>query len=107
MLAGRNADAIRTFNHLLQIDPGNGLAWENLGTTQLQAKDVKGAETSLRRAIQIDPSLSGAYTALGVVLAQTGHRDEAIAAWKRALELDPSDENAAFNLKRVGPGTGR
>jgi len=107
MLAGRNADAIRTFNRLLQIDPGNGLAWENLGTTQLQAKDVKGAETSLRRAIQIDPSLSGAYTALGVVLAQTGRRDEAIAAWKRALELDPSDENAAFNLKRVGPGTGR
>jgi len=107
MLAGRNADAIRTFTRLLQIDPGNGLAWENLGTTQLQAKDVKGAETSLRRAIQIDPSLSGAYTALGVVLAQTGRRDEAIAAWKRALELDPSDENAAFNLKRVGPGTGR
>lgn len=107
MLAGRNADAIRTFTRLLQIEPGNGLAWENLGTTQLQARDVKSAETSLRRAIQIDPSLSGAYTALGVVLAQTGRRDEAIAAWKRALELDPSDENAAFNLKRVTPGTGR
>jgi arylsulfatase A-like enzyme/Tfp pilus assembly protein PilF len=102
MLAGRNGDAIRTFNRLLQIDANNGLAWENLGTTQLQAKDLNGAETSLRRAIQIDPSLSGAYTALGVVLAQTGRRDEAIAAWKRALELDPSDENAAFNLKRLG-----
>jgi arylsulfatase A-like enzyme/Tfp pilus assembly protein PilF len=102
MLAGRNADAIRTFNRLLQIDRNNGLAWENLGTAQLQSKDLNSAETSLRRAIQIDPSLSGAHTALGVVLAQTGRRDEAIAAWKRALELDPSDENAAFNLKRLG-----
>jgi arylsulfatase A-like enzyme/Tfp pilus assembly protein PilF len=107
MLAGRNADAIRTFNRLLQIDPSNGLAWENLGAAQLQSKDLKSAETSLRRAIQIDASLSGAYTALGVVLAQTGRRDEAIAAWKRALELDPSDENAAFNLKRLAPGPGR
>ena len=88
-------------------NPATRLAWQNLGTTQLQARDVKSAETSLRRAIQIDPSLAGAYTALGVVLAQTGRRDEAIAAWKRALELDPSDENAAFNLKRVTPGTGR
>src|SRR4029078_12744054 len=98
MLAGRNADAIRTFTRLLQIEPGNGLAWENLGTTQLQAKDVKGAEATLRSGIRMDPSLSGAYTALGVVLAQTGRRDEAIAAWKRALGVDPSDGDAALNL---------
>jgi Flp pilus assembly protein TadD len=100
-LAGRNADAIRTFTQLLQRQPENAVAWQDLGAAQLQSKNLKDAETSLRRAVQIDPTLAGAYTALGVVLAQTGRRNEAIDAWKRALELDPSDTNAAFNLKRV------
>src|SRR5262245_15348293 len=100
-LAGRNAEAIRTFTQLVQKLPDNAVAWQDLGAAQLQSKNVKDAETSLRLAIQIDPTLAGAYTALGVVLAQTGRRAEAIDAWKRALDLDPSDTNAAFNLKRV------
>jgi hypothetical protein len=35
---------VRTFTHLLEIDPGNALAWENLGTAQLQGKDYKMVE---------------------------------------------------------------
>jgi superkiller protein 3 len=97
-VAGRPADAIRTFMRLLQIDPANALAYENLGTAQLQARDVAGAERSLRQAIALDPSLAGAHTALGVVLASTGRRPEAIAAWKRAVQGDPHDFNALFNL---------
>ncbi len=95
--AGRIADAVRTFTHLLELDPTNALASENLGTAQLQGKDYKGAEASLRRAVQLDPSLPGAYTALGVVLAATGRKAEAIEALKRAVEL--GDANAAFNLQ--------
>jgi arylsulfatase A-like enzyme/Tfp pilus assembly protein PilF len=102
--ADRDADAIRTFKHLLEIDPKSALAWQDLGTAQLQAKDTKTAEASLRRAIELDPSLSGAYTALGVVLASTGRMPEAIDAWKKALTLDPSDTNARDNLRAV---TGR
>ncbi|HEX6464801.1 MAG TPA: sulfatase-like hydrolase/transferase, partial [Vicinamibacterales bacterium] len=92
------ADAIRTFRRLLEIDPKNALAYQDLGTAQLQAKDFKDAEDSLRRAVQIDSSLGGAYTALGVVLASTSRREEAIDAWKRAVTLDPSDLNALYNL---------
>ncbi len=99
--ANRTADAIRTFQRLLQLDPKSALAWQDLGTAQLQAKDVKSAEASLRRAIALDPSLAGAYTALGVVLATTGRTQEAIAAWQRALTLDPHDSNARDNLRAV------
>ena len=98
LLAGRHRDALRTFEHLVAVDPNNGLAYENIGTAQLQAKDLEGAETSLRRAIAIDPSLAGAHTALGVVLASTGRKPDAIEAWKRAVELDSADFNALFNL---------
>jgi arylsulfatase A-like enzyme/Tfp pilus assembly protein PilF len=96
--ANRNADAIRTFRHLIEIDPKSALAYQDLGTAQLQAKDIKGAEDSLRRAIQHDPSLAGAYTALGVVLASTSRKADAIDAWKHAVTLDPSDVNALYNL---------
>ncbi len=96
--AGRRADALRTFGRLLAVDPGNGLAHENIGVVHLQARDYAAAEASLRRAIDLDPKLAGAHTALGVVLSVTGRRDEAIDAWKRALGADPAELRALFNL---------
>ena len=97
-IAGKLNDAERTFARLLAIDPGNALAYEDLGTAQLQMRRFPEAEASLRKAIQIDQTLSGAYTALGVVLARTNRKAEAIDAWKRAVDLDPSDFNALYNL---------
>jgi arylsulfatase A-like enzyme/tetratricopeptide (TPR) repeat protein len=97
-LAGQPAAAVKTFTRLLKIDPKNGLAWENIGTSQLQTGDAAAAETSLRRAIELDKSLAGAYTALGVVLAGTNRKSEAIDAWKSAVELDTTELNALYNL---------
>ena len=97
-LAGQPAAAIGTFKRLLEIDPKNGLAWENIGTSQLQTGDAVAAETSLRRAIELDKSLAGAYTALGVVLAGTNRKGEAIDAWKSAVALDATELNALYNL---------
>ena len=76
----------------------NGLAWENIGTSQLQTGDAAAAETSLRRAIELDKSLAGAYTALGVVLAGTNRKSEAIDAWKNAVAQDATELNALYNL---------
>ncbi len=96
--AGRAADAARTFQRALAIDPTNGLAWQNIGTLELRAGDRGTAETSLRRALAIDASLPGAHTTLGVVLAQTGRKSEAIDEWKRAVALNPSEFDALYNL---------
>jgi arylsulfatase A-like enzyme/tetratricopeptide (TPR) repeat protein len=97
-MAGRSADAVRTFKHLLTVDPKNGLAYENIGVTQLQAKDYAAAEASLRHALSLDPNLAGAYTALGVVLATTGRKAEAIEAWTQAVQVDGTSLDALFNL---------
>jgi arylsulfatase A-like enzyme/Flp pilus assembly protein TadD len=98
-LAGRNADAIRIYTRLLQVDPDNASAYENMGVAQLQARDLRAAEASLRRALQLDETLPAAHTALGVVLARTGRKTEAIDAWKRAAAL--GDPNAAENLRTI------
>ena len=100
-LAGRRADAARTFTSILQRHPDDAVALENLGAMQLQAGDYSNAEQSLRRAIELDPRRAGAHTALGVLLASTGRKAEAIKMWTRALELDPGDENARHNLQSI------
>jgi Tfp pilus assembly protein PilF len=100
-LAGRRADAARTFSSILQHHPDDPVALENLGAMQLQAGDYADAERSLRRAIVLDPRRAGAHTALGVLLASTGRKDEAIAMWTRALQLDPTDQNARHNLQSI------
>lgn len=96
--AGRERDAVNTFNRLLALDPSNALAYENIGAAQLRAGDAAGAERSLRRAIDLDPNLAGAHTALGVALASMGRRGDAIDAWKRAVAIEPLELNALFNL---------
>ncbi len=97
VVAGRPADAIARSGSCA-LDPANGLAYENIGAIQLQAKNFEAAETSLRKALELDEQLAGAHTALGVVLANTGRRDEAIDDWKRAVQLDRGELDALFNL---------
>jgi tetratricopeptide (TPR) repeat protein len=98
LLTGRPRDAVATFRRLLAVDPANGLAYENIGTAQLQAKDFAGAEQALRHAVNLNPNLPGAWTTLGVVLASTERKPEAIEAWTRALQIDAGELNALFNL---------
>lgn len=97
-VAGREREAVATFNRLLAIDPANALAYENIGAAHLHAGHVAAAEPPLRRAIALDPTRAGAHTALGVALAGTGRRADAIDAWKRALSLDPMELNALYNI---------
>ena len=42
--ANRAADAITTFEHVLEVDPTNGLGWQNIGTVQLRVGDRAAAE---------------------------------------------------------------
>ncbi len=96
--AGRTQDALRTFTHILDVDPTSGLAYQNIATIQESAGDHRAAEATLRKALAIDPKLAGAYTTLGVVLSRTGRKAEAIDAWKQAVALDRTDFDALYNL---------
>jgi len=98
VLAGREPDAIRTFQRLLANDPRNAVAHENLGAAYTRQRAFAAAERSLREAIALDPNRPGAHTALGVVLAETGREAAAIDQWKRAAELEPRELNALYNL---------
>jgi arylsulfatase A-like enzyme/thioredoxin-like negative regulator of GroEL len=107
--AHRYADAERTFNHVLALDPTNGLAYWNLAVVTLkEADDLKAAsekaaklrtaESFALQAVTADPSLAGAYTTLGVVYSYAGRKDEAIRSWKHAVDLDGTEFYALYNL---------
>jgi tetratricopeptide (TPR) repeat protein len=96
--ANRSADARRTFEHALEIDPTNGLAWQNIGTLDLQAGNLEAARKSLDTALGIDPGLGGARTSLGVVYAQQGKREDAVLQWMLATKSDPPELDALYNL---------
>ncbi len=106
---GRYADAMRTFEKALALDPTNGLALQNLASTALKnalelsdkaarAAKLQEAERWARKAIDADPTLAGAYTALGVIMSETARKSDAIVSWKKAVELDPADTMALYNL---------
>jgi tetratricopeptide (TPR) repeat protein len=96
--ARRTEDARRTFKHALEIDPTNALAWQNIGTLDLQNDDVAAAEKSLNAALEIDSLLPGAHTSLGVILARRGEKEGAIFHWMMANKADPTDFDALYNL---------
>lgn len=95
---GRVADAMRTFDRAITLDPTSALSHQNIATLQLRTGDLGAAEASFRRAVSIDDTLAGAYTGLGVVLARRNRLPDALDAWRRAVALDPGELNALFNL---------
>jgi superkiller protein 3 len=97
-IAGRLPDAVKTFQHLVDIDPRNGVGFQNLGIARLQSRDFRGAEQLLRKALDVDPNLSVAFNALGVVFAQTNRKADAVEAWTRAVAIDNQDFDAMYNL---------
>ena len=116
--ARRFADAERTFNRVLALDPTNGLAYWNLAVVTLKevdditaaperARKLASAESFARQAITADPSLAGAYTTLGVVYSYQGRKTEAIEAWKKAVDLDGTEFYALYNLWHESAAGGR
>jgi len=95
--AGRTAEALAAFTRILEIEPRNVHAHENIGTVHLGG-DMTAAAAAFTRALELSPASSRAHAGLGVVALDAGRRDEAIARWRRAVELDPRNFDAMFNL---------
>jgi arylsulfatase A-like enzyme/Tfp pilus assembly protein PilF len=96
--SGRGAEALPTFRRVLEVDPENVEAYENMGIVRLRADDPAGAADLFRRALAIEPRLPRAWNGLGVAQARVGQEREAIESWEKAVSLDPSLYDALFNL---------
>jgi tetratricopeptide (TPR) repeat protein len=92
------AQAIETYQQVLELDPDHAAAHINLGTLHYNRQEYALAEKHYRHAIEVDPRYALAYFDLGNVLDETGRVAEAIQTYSTALQLAPTYADAHYNL---------
>jgi arylsulfatase A-like enzyme/tetratricopeptide (TPR) repeat protein len=98
---GKLDDAAKQFDRVLQSDPNNAPALQNLGIVALRRDDGAGATSFLTRALALNPRLPLALNTLGVVYARQGDYARAVESWNRAVDIDPRQYDALFNIGLV------
>jgi len=100
-------DTDTLFQHAIQMDPRNYLAWDYLGRIVMDdAMFPSEAISCFRNALQIRPDYAVSHNNLGAVLIMQDKVGEAIAEYREALRLDPgltlAHLNLASALRRIG-----
>jgi uncharacterized protein (TIGR02466 family) len=91
----------------LAVEPGNVVAFFNLG----QAADAAGrpaeAVAAYRRAVDLNAKFTAPLVPLALALQKLGHQAEAIAAYRRVPAGDRAEFMAQFNLGLLHQGQGQ
>lgn len=89
----------------LALDPGNAMAYSNLGALHLAryvaAKDEamrEEAVAAFNKAIALDAKSVAAYNGRGAAFKFAGQVEAALGDWRKALELNPDFIDAYFNI---------
>lgn len=90
MRRGEYAQAITSYERVIQADPENSLALNLKGSAYYQAKDYGKAVDTLRRAVEADPRNAAVRYNFALALAAAGSGDEAIRESDTAFKLDRS-----------------
>jgi arylsulfatase A-like enzyme/tetratricopeptide (TPR) repeat protein len=105
---GRRAEALQTYERIIQRRPSMAIGYRNLAFLQWQNGDARGAIRTLERAFRADAIEPGMTTQLGSYLAEAGRPADAIALLEPLAAQKPSDPEALNALgiayARAGQG---
>lgn len=90
-------EAVTAFEQACELEPGNPVAWNNLGSAHLTMGELGNAESNFKKALKIDPNYALAHYNYGVTRDLLKDYEGAIAAYTRALELDPELQDPGVN----------
>jgi len=93
--------ATDSFQQVIAADPNNSDAYYNLGTLNLQRKNLVEARRCLEQAAKLRPDFPEAWNNLGMMAAQRGQPEEAIDDFKKSLQYRPNYATALLNLGNV------
>jgi len=89
--AGQYDKAEADFRQILQRDPNNALALDNLATIELQENKLADAETHITAALAQTPDDAYTLSTFGFLKFRQQKFDDAFDALSRAAKLDPAN----------------
>ena len=105
-VAGRRDEAENALRGILEIDPANTAAWNNLASLLSESGRNVDAEAAYRKAIALNPDFPDFHSNLGNLLRATGRPAEAEESYRRAIRLDPKDASNLALLAQLLKETG-
>ena len=95
------AQAIRSFESVLKLDPGNAEAQYNLGLCYGKLSNSQDARRAFEAAVTLEPNDARPHKALGDLDLQEGAHEEARTAYQRSLALDSTYTAAYAGLAQI------
>lgn len=89
--AGRPADAVRHYDHVLHENPTFATAYNDRGWAHVLLGDYAAAEGDFERAVELDPDAEEALANLASLYYNTGHSEAARPLLHRLLRLSPDN----------------
>lgn len=100
MVQGRYDKAERLFKSLIELQPDNAAALNNIAWTLVKL-GKPGAEDYAERALKLSPNNPGLMDTLASVLAADKQLGKALEVQKQALKLAPNDPAIRLNLAKL------
>lgn len=95
---GNFTEAARLFKQVIELDPGNSNAHNELGVTCVRLGRIEESLASFQTAISISPRLVEARYNLGTQYFKLGKYDDSIRELTETVRLEPGHANAWNNL---------
>ena len=103
---GNFNEVVNEYKKIVEIEPNNYKAHNNLGNALKELGKLEEATTSYQQAIKIKPDYTKAYFNLGNILNDFGKFKEAISKLLIALKINPNYKEAhnclAISYKKIG-----
>jgi tetratricopeptide (TPR) repeat protein len=96
--AGDYQQATTLLKRVVELEPKDRTAWNNLGLAYMGLRQVDAAVDAFKKQLEINPYHEHAHTNLGRAYLQQRRYADAEAAFRKQLELNPLDRYAHANL---------
>ncbi len=90
--AGRPQEALRLLEVLVEREPTNALAYQELARALAETSRRGPAARAARRALELDPTLARPHGVLAWIAVTQGRYEEALAEHRAQLEALPEEE---------------
>lgn len=107
LFRGRLDDAVALTEREISLNPGNALAFSQLGDARLRQSKWDDGTAALQKSIWLNPFYSAPYILLGKAYMKKGQPATAEGMFTRAIQYDPNNRTAHYLLGQLLQQVGR